>query len=192
MIRPKMKKRLRKLKLPAKNNTSPDLTTPQSHVQSSRNIHSSVIFCAYLFISKPDTVVVNEKGTAEGVINKARAIIQGDRFWKYQLKIATELYNKEYKPQLPSSAEMQALYGKIREDQRLLDEKMKVLFTPEEQLAKNLRMKADSIEVTSKWRSIDDAAETARIHEMERSRIIIPVLEKKLHIVKPQSEPVAK
>jgi hypothetical protein len=151
-----------------------------------------LIFCAYLFISKPDTVVVNENGNAEGLINKGRAIIQGDRFWKYQLKIATELYNKNYTPQLPSSAEMQSLYLKVREDQRLLDEKMKVLYTHEEQLSKDMRMKADSIEIVGKWRSIDDAAEAARIGEMERAKLIIPVLEKKLHIVKPQPAPVSK
>jgi hypothetical protein len=151
-----------------------------------------LILCAFLFISKPDTVVVNEKGNAEGLINKARAVIQGDRFWKYQLKMATELYNINYSPRLPSSAEMQSLYRKVREDQRLLDEKMKVLYTQEELLAKNLRMKADSLEMTGKWRSIDDAAEAARMYEMERARIIIPVLENKLHIVKPQPSTVTK
>jgi hypothetical protein len=151
-----------------------------------------LILCAYLFISKPDAVVVNEKGNAEGLINKARAIIQGDRFWKYQLKMATELYNINYSPRLPSSAEMQSLYRKVREDQRLLDEKMKVLYTQEELLAKNLRMKADSLEMTGKWRSIDDAAEAARMHEMEKARVIIPVLENKLHIVKPQPAPITK
>jgi hypothetical protein len=151
-----------------------------------------LILCAYLFISKPDTVVVNEKGNAEGLINKARAIIQGDRFWKYQLKMATELYNINYSPRLPSSAEMQSLYRRVREDQRLLDEKMKVLYTQEELLAKNLRMKADSLEMTGKWRSIDDAAEAARMREMEKARIIIPVLENKLHIVKSQTPTVTK
>lgn len=151
-----------------------------------------LIFCGYLFISKPDTVVVNEKGKAEGLVNKGRAIIQGDRFWKYQLKMATALYSKNYMPQLPSSAEMQALYLKVREDQRLLDEKMKVLYTHEEQLSKDMRMKADSIEIVGKWRTIDDAAEAARMREMERAKIIIPVLEKKLHIVNPQPAPVTK
>lgn len=151
-----------------------------------------LILCAYLFISKPDTIVINEKGNAEGLINKARAVIQGDRFWKYQLKMAKELYNKNYTPQLPSSADMQSLYRKVRDDQRLLDEKMKVLYTQEERLAKDLRMKADSVEITGKWRSIDDAAEASRMHEMEKARTIIPVLENKLHIVSPQSEPVTK
>lgn len=148
-----------------------------------------LILFGYLFISKPDSVVVNEKGKAEDFVNKCRAIIQGDRFWKYQLKLATEIYNKNYSPQLPSSAEMQSLYLKIRADQRLLDEKMKVLYTHEEQMAKDLRIKADSLELAGKWRSIDDAAEAARMREMERARAIIPVLENKLHIVNPQPSP---
>jgi hypothetical protein len=151
-----------------------------------------LILCAYLFISKPGSIVVNEKGNAEGLINKARSVIQGDRFWKYQLKMATELYNKNFTPQLPSSAEMQSLYRKVREDQRLLDEKMEVLYTLEERVAKDLRMKADSIEITGKWRSIDDAAEAARMREMERAKQIIPVLENKLHIVSPQPAPITK
>jgi hypothetical protein len=150
-----------------------------------------LVLCGYLFFSKPDTIVVNDKGQADGIINKGRAIIQGNRFWKYQLKMATESCSKNNTPQLPSSAEMQSLYRKIREDQRLLDEKMRVLYTQEEQLAKNLRMKADSLEITGKWRSIDDAAEAARMREMERARIIIPIIENKLHI-KPQSAPVTK
>ena len=129
-----------------------------------------LILCGYLFISKPDTIVVNDKGQAEGIINKGRAMIQGNRFWKYQLKMATESYNKNNSPQLPSSAEMQSLYRKVREDQRLLDEKMRVLYTQEEQLAKDLRIKADSLELAGKWRSIDDAAEAARMREMERGK----------------------
>jgi RNA polymerase-interacting CarD/CdnL/TRCF family regulator len=153
---------------------------------------SLLIFLGYLFISKPDTIVVDGTGKAEGLLNKGRVIIQGDRFWKYQLKMATELYNKNYTPKLPSSSEMQSLYRKVREDQRLLEEKMKVLYTPEEQTAKNLRMKADSIEITGKLRSIDDAAEAVRMLEMEKAKIIIPVLEKKLHIVNPQPATVTK
>lgn len=145
-------------------------------------IISLLILCGYLFISKPDTIVVNNKGEAEGIINKGRAIIQGNRFWKHQLKMATESFNKNNTPQLPSSAEMQSLYRKVRADQRLLDEKMKVLYTQEELLAKDLRIKADSLELSGKWRSIDDAAEAARMREMERAKAIIPILENKLHI----------
>jgi hypothetical protein len=149
-----------------------------------------LILCGYIYFSKPDKVVLNEKGNVEGIVNKARALIQGDKFWKYQLTLANELYIKNNTPQLPSSAEMQSLYRKVREDQRLLDEKMKVLYTTEEETAKTLRMKADSIELVGKWRSIDDAAEAARMQEVQKFKIIIPIIENKLHISKPQSAPV--
>jgi hypothetical protein len=149
-----------------------------------------LILCGYIYFSKPDKVVLNEKGNVEGLVNKARALLQGDKFWKYQLILANELFIKNNTPQLPSSAEMQALYRKVREDQRLLDEKMKVLYTTEEETAKMLRMKADSIELVGKWRSIDDAAEAARMQEVQKFKIIIPIIENKLHISKPQSAPV--
>lgn len=151
-----------------------------------------LIFCGYIYISKPDKVVINEKGKVEGLVNNARAIIQGDRFWKYQLQLATDLFNKYNTPQLPSSAEMQSLYKKVREDERLLEEKMKVLYTREEQEARTLRMKADSIELTGKWRSIDDAAEASRMQELGKFKIIIPLIENKLHIAKPEPAPVTR
>jgi hypothetical protein len=151
-----------------------------------------LVLCGYLFISKPDKVVINEKGSVKGILNKGRDLLQGDRFWKYQLELATELYNKNNTPQLPSSAEMQSLYRKVREDQLLLDEKMKVLFTQEEQLARSLRVKADSLELAAKWHSIDDEAEIARVSEMRKIKIIIPIIETKLHIQKPATVPVTK
>lgn len=150
-----------------------------------------LILCGYIYFSEPGKVVLNEKGNVEGLVNKARAMIQGEKFWKYQLTMANELFIKNNTPQLPSSAEMQSLYRKVREDQRLLDEKMKVLYTTEEQLAKTLRMKADSLELAGKWRSIDDAAEAARMQEVQKFKIIIPIIENKLHISKPQSAPVS-
>jgi hypothetical protein len=149
-----------------------------------------LILSGYIYFSKPDKVVLNEKGNVKGLVNKARAILQGEKFWKYQLTLANELYIKNNTPQLPSSAEMQSLYRKVREDERLLDEKTKVLYTAEEQTAKTLRMKADSIELVGKWRSIDDAAEAARMQEVQKFKIIIPLIENKLHISKPQSAPV--
>ena len=149
-----------------------------------------LILGGYLYFSRPEKVVLNEKGNVEGLVNKARAMLQGEKFWKYQLTMANELYIKNNTPQLPSSAEMQSLYRKVREDERLLDEKMKVLYTTEEQTAKTLRMKADSIELAGKWRSIDDASEAARMQEVQKFKIIIPIIENKLHISKPQSVPV--
>jgi hypothetical protein len=144
-----------------------------------------LVLGGYSFVSNPDKVVVNESGTVEGLMNKARALLQGDRFWHLQLKMATEEYDKVSAPRLPSSAEMQELYRKLREDQAALDEKMKPLYTQEEQEANRLRIKADSIERSGKWRAIDDAAEAERARESAKIKVIIPVIEAKLHIIKP-------
>jgi hypothetical protein len=144
-----------------------------------------LILGGYIFVSNSDKVVVNEAGKVEGLMNKARALLQRDRFWHLQLKMATEEYDKVTAPRLPSSAEMQELYKKLREAQAALDEKMKPLYTLEEQEANRLRIKADSLERTGKWRVIDDAAEAERARESDRIKIIIPFIEAKLHIVKP-------
>jgi hypothetical protein len=148
-------------------------------------VFALLIFGGYAFISNPDRIVITESGRVEGLLNKARALLQRDRFWHLQLKMATEEYDKVTAPRLPSSAEMQELYKKLREAQAALDEKMKPLYTLEEQEANRLRIKADSLERTGKWRVIDDAAEAERAKESERIKIIIPVIEAKLHIVKP-------
>jgi hypothetical protein len=139
-----------------------------------------IIFCGYIYFSKPDTVVINEKGRCEGLINKARALLQGNKFWELQLKMANDLYNKSNAPQLPSSSEMQTLYRKLYEDEKALNEKMKALYTPEEQIANMLRMKADSIERVGKWRIIDDAAVAETRKEADKYKKLIPIIEAKL------------
>ena len=144
-----------------------------------------LVFGGYAFISNPEKVVINESGKVEGLMNKARALIQRERFWHLQLKMATEEFDKVTAPRLPSSAEMQELYKKLREDQAALDEMMKPLYTLEEQEANRLRIKADSLERAGKWRAIDDVAEAERAREADRVKIIIPFIEAKLHIVKP-------
>jgi hypothetical protein len=144
-----------------------------------------LILCGYLFISNPDKVVVSESGKVEGLLNNGRALLQRDRFWYLQLKMATEEYDSVTAPRLPSSAEMQELYKKLREAQAALDEKMKPLYTRDEQEANRLRIKADSIEKSGKWRVIDDAAEAERARESDKIKVIIPLIEARLHIVKP-------
>ena len=148
-----------------------------------------IIFCGYLYFSKPDTVVINEKGKCEGLVNKARAFLQGDKFWKLQLKMANEIYSKSLAPHLPSSSEMQELYHKLLEDEKALNGKMKELYTPEEQMANLLRMKADSIERVGKWRVIDDATVVETMKDADKLKIIIPIIEAKLKSTKPQVKP---
>ena len=145
-----------------------------------------IILCSYLYLSRPDTVVINEKGRCEGIVNKARAFLQGDKFWKLQLKMANDIYSKCLAPQVPSSSEMQKLYHKLAEDEKALNEKMKALYTPEEQMANLFRMKADSLERAGKWRLIDDAAVAETMKEAEKFKILIPLIEAKLKGKKPQ------
>lgn len=144
-----------------------------------------IILGGYIYFSKPDGVVVNENGNCEGLVNKARALLQGDKFWRLQLKMANDSYSKSLAPQLPPSSEMQELYRQIMADQKALNEKMKALYTPEEQMANQLRMKADSIERLGKWRTIDDKAIAETMKETEKFKVLIPIIEAKLRGTKP-------
>ncbi len=148
-----------------------------------------VILGTYFYFSKPHAVVVNEKGRVEGLVNKARALVQQNKFWKLQLKIASEILNKDLEPHLPSSNDMQVLYRKMREAENALDEKMKPFYTTEELQAKRLRIQADSIDRASKWSKVDEADEAVRLKEIEKFRIIIPIIEGKLPKAKPQPAP---
>ncbi len=142
-----------------------------------------LILAGYLFLSRPDKLVIDENGKVEGLINKGRALLQGDKFWKLQLTLANDLYSKSLVPQIPSS-EMQKLYHKLAEDEKALNEKMKSLYSPEEQMANILRMKADSLERAGKWRLIDEAAIEEIAKKAEKFKIIIPIIESKLKITK--------
>jgi len=146
-----------------------------------------LILVGYIYFSYPEKIVINEKGKVEGLLNKGRAVLQGDKFWELQLKIANDLYNKSLVFQVPSS-EMQKLYLKLAEDERVLNEKMKALYTPEEQLANSLRMKADSLDRASKWKIIDNDAIEESTREAEKFKIIIPIIESKLKVREPDSK----
>lgn len=148
-----------------------------------------IIVCGYVYFSKPEKVVVNENGECEGIVNKARAFLQGDKFWKLQLKMANEIYSKSIAPQIPPSSEMQELYLKLMQDEKALNEKMRGLYSPDEQMANQLRMKADSLERSSKWHLIDDAAVAETMKESEKIKILIPIIEAKLKVSKPLNKP---
>ena len=145
-----------------------------------------IILIGYIYFSKPDAVVINEKGKVEGLVNKGRVILQGDKFWELQLKLANDMYSKCLVPQVPSSSEMQKLYHKLSEDEKVLNEKMKPLYTPEEQMANLFRMRADSLERAGKWRLIDDAAVEVTTKNAEKFKILIPIIESKLKSTKQQ------
>ena len=103
-----------------------------------------------LWISPPDKVVVNETAEIKGVINKARAGLQGKGFWKDQLRtIKSELQWELSEPQREAEFEknMEELYRELNKDMEEIYRK-----NPErspsstERRAKFLRERADQIE----------------------------------------------
>jgi len=144
-----------------------------------------IVLSGYLYLSKPGSVVIDEKGKIEGLLNKARAMVQGDHFWELQLKMAKELYNISTEPRLPSSSEMKTLYSRLRKDENALNDKMKELYTPEERMAISYRIKADSIERAAKWRLADENDEALKLKDSETYKTIISIIEAKLNKAKP-------
>jgi hypothetical protein len=141
-----------------------------------------LILLGWIFFSNPGSVALNEKGKAEGIVNGLRSALQGKRFWKHQYEIASRRFAEINIPAKPSSAGIQELYRKYREAENELDQLMKPLYSPAEQLAQTLRIKADSLDRAAKWNVIDDAAEAARRAELEKLKVVIPILELKLGI----------
>ena len=145
-----------------------------------------LLFCYFNFTG-PGEIVINESGTVKGLINKGRSALQGERFWKSQLKIATAIYDSSRLPHPPSSTELKDMYQRMREDQRALDSRMSSLYTRDEQMANALRIKADSIERASRWNTLDEEDYKARIKSAESIEKKVKAIESRLHIDKSQS-----
>jgi hypothetical protein len=145
-----------------------------------------LVIIGYFYFSGTDKVVIGDKGNVEGLANKIKSLVQGNKFWKAQLVMANEEFSKINAPRKPSSAEMQELYREMRTAEKALDEKMRVLYTAEEMKAHELRVKADSLERAARWKTIDDNAEQERMKELDRLNVIIPILEEKLSVPKPK------
>jgi hypothetical protein len=146
-----------------------------------------LIYIGYIYFSEPRMLVVADTGKVEGTNNKARALIQGKKFWKHQLVIAASMYNESLVPHPPSSTELKELYQNLRTAQRKLDERMQSLYTFEERIAISLRTQADSLDRASKWRALDEADEKERLMETEKIRTIVQIIETRLKIDKEQS-----
>lgn len=139
-----------------------------------------LILGGYYYISRQDKLVIDEKGKIDGFGNQLRALVQRNKFWENQMKLAAGLYNKSIEPHPPSSSDIQALYRKYREAENALDDKMKDLYTPEERVAEMYRIKADSILRATKWKLGDEKSEAARLKETEIYKSIITSIEKKI------------
>ena len=146
-----------------------------------------VAFAAYLYFSRPGELVVDEAGKIEGMNNNLRRVIQGKKFCRDQHKKAMVMYNESIVPHPPTSDELKELYQKMRDAQMKLNTRMESLYTHDEQLANYLRIQADSLDRTAKWKMLDAADEKKRVMETEKAKNIVLVIESKLRIGKEQS-----
>ncbi len=137
--------------------------------------------CLFLFFSSPNKLVVDELGNIKGITNKAREIVQGKKFWRRQgLKADEDLkwYLEQPKREAKSEAEWNALVRELKEeDEKLYREYPEMRPSKAEQLAEELREKADRIEEEEhkkedeKWRK----KEIAKLH------VIIGVITNKIN-----------
>ena len=146
-----------------------------------------VLVLGFLYLTRPSKVVISESGKISGLVNKGRSALQGNKFWKDQLRKASEEYSKSLVPQPPSSGELRELFKKMREAETELNSRMSSLYSPEEQMANALRIKADSIERTAKWNALDNEGEKERVMATDKIRKIILAIETRLHIDRSQS-----
>jgi len=145
----------------------------------------TIILCSYLFFTNPDGMVINEEGKIEGLFNKGRANLQKGKFWMLQFERVNKKYKENLFPSESMSSQMQEIDQNLRDIDKEIDDKTKELYTPEELIAQSLRREADRIEKQGTYRKIDEWVEKDRLETIEDCKIIIPIIEAKIHDVKP-------
>lgn len=137
-----------------------------------------IILCSYLYFTNPDSIT--REGKVEGLCNIGRSILQGDRFWKLQLKGAKEKYNKSLSPGESMSSRMQDIDQIMSEVHKDTDDNSNGTYTPEKVMATSLRRKADSIEKVVNYREIDEWTEKVRLKTIKDWEMKITIIEAKL------------
>lgn len=118
--------------------------------------------CAYLAMSSPGRLVVSEKGKVGGVINEARAKLQGPRFWEDQLQTAQDLIRwLQAEPEREAKRE-----ARLDEMSRRFSEKYPSRKSPAKQKAEDLREEADRIEYEEE-RKIRDEMRDKKIEKLQ-------------------------
>ena len=119
----------------------------------------------YIFISSPGGVVIESTGNIDGLTNEFRLLLQGDRFWRGQLKEIEENLQWE----LSEPERMAEVERTIREVDKDANEIMEDLYrenptlrpSPASREANALRRRADRIEEAQMWRMLEE-------HRLER------------------------
>ena len=138
-----------------------------------------ILGIAYLCISRPGEVVVKDSGKVDGVINHARKMFQGKRFWKNQLiEIDKELKWElgEPKRKAEFDRELRLMDREFEnEDKEFYREYPDMRPSAAERQAEALRERADAIEQAE----LDRELEKFRLQRIAELRRVRPVVQLK-------------
>lgn len=111
----------------------------------------ATIVVAYLYLSPPGGIAVNERGEVQGLANSVREFLQGETFWISQLRrINSALYHELSAPQRWAELERknkQVVYETEQMIEKIYQEQPSLRPSPSQRQAEALRKLADEIEV---------------------------------------------
>lgn len=139
----------------------------------------AILIVAYLYVSSPGKVVVDEAGYVKGLMNTARAALQGKNFWKDQLReVHSDLQRELSEPHRKAELDRE-MNQMLREVDQSTEEMYRVhpdmRPSPEERQAEALRERADQIEQVE----VDRFLEKIRLERIAELRKILPVVQAK-------------
>jgi hypothetical protein len=138
-----------------------------------------IVVLHYLYFSSPGWVVVNKNGEIYGLTNKARAALQGKKFWRDQLhEVRQEIRWEEFG--ILRKAANDRILGKIGRDTNREMEKFyrrypQVRSSKAERQTEALRSQFDPIE----WTVSHPFFEVIRQKRFQELRMILPVVQSK-------------
>jgi hypothetical protein len=114
----------------------------------------------YLAFSTSGKVAVNEAGSVVGITNRARAVLQGKRFWVAQLREIDEVRRKMAEPKMLVELDKRSdrIFRETEEKvERIYRENPQLRPTESEAKAAALQREASEVELAEFRRLVDDA-----------------------------------
>ena len=150
-----------------------------SHTTKIKIVSVAVILgVAYLYLSSPGEVVVQDNGKVAGLINQAREALQGKGFWKKQLfEVDKELVWElgEPKRNAELNREFRAMDREFeKEQEQMYREHPDMRPSAAERQAEALRERADAIEQAELERELEQCR-LQQIAELRRIKRLVEV-----------------
>ncbi|MBI9090737.1 MAG: hypothetical protein JEZ12_16085 [Desulfobacterium sp.] len=139
-----------------------------------------VLSVGYLYLSSPKLVVVNNSGNIKGAVNHARVFLQGESFWKKQLKIINSELQWEFAGPQRQAENKREINKILKELNQIMEETYKenpeMRPTPAERIAEKLRERADRIEEAQE----DYLLEKWRLERIAELQALVPIVKTKI------------